>query len=240
MKRFAQWWGRNFCVPERRCEHPENCVQREAQWMNDAIFCSALRDIKNEVSCPPVAFSKLYRQPLLRVAQLTQKVPVSGDDASPYFTYMVAQAVRALRYKREWLMLGDGHAESMAAWDAAWTFAVFSSALCYGWLTWEARWQFFWCDDGKLPVRWQTWSPSVGALPEAATHYRWKANKSACVVNSKQAVRQGFVVAHWFDVDVMRWLQGYPKVMDSWWGTIGGEWACDDPLGKVLQASFEK
>jgi hypothetical protein len=235
---MKRWWRSKHLQQTSVSLDPS--VRRVQEVSQTSSFNEAIAQIQAQVSCPPVSFDMLYVQTLKNMAQLTRDIPHTLQKDTPtYFSYAVKQAVRTLMLRREKLLPKGALAEQIAEEDAAWTFAVFSSALCHGFIDWALCWCTQWCiGEGGDTQSWHEWSPASGGLPEEATHYRWKVCDKWVAYDDWIPVRQGFVAAQIVPMVGVQWLQGFETLWRFWWSVIDGRGAGENPLWDILRQAI--
>jgi Putative helicase len=232
-----RWWQK---YPQETVRRSDSKVRRAQDFLQVTLFNEAVSHIRSLVSCPPAPFATLYEQTLQNVAQLTQEIPHTTDKQSAsYFTHAVGRAVKALMLRREKLLPEGACAEQIAEEDAVWTFAIFSSALCHGFMAWAWRWRVQWCvSAGDGVPTWHNWSPGSGYLPEEAMYYRWQGCVEEIKPDELMAVRQGFVTALMVPLAGVQWLQGFAPLWRYWWQVLAGNAEMENPLWDILQQAI--
>ncbi len=179
----------------------------------------AIKDIKSLISCPTSIYKKLYDTTLFNIAEFCQAMPYSEKDFHWDYGFLIRQltlTTAALKLRRGILLPKSTGAESIAAEEAQWTYAIFSASLVNN---------FYHLEQNRIVYQYQPqgnlidmWSPMMGSLYKRAFYYSMRFVPSN--TTTKRDVFMAAVSQHIFPTFSVKWLSTNNYLFNQWWDTV--------------------
>ncbi len=188
-------------------------------------------EIRQLVSAPTDVYEQFYLSTLCGVAEFCQAMPFSQTHFTGDYGLLKRQlmlTIAALKLRRGKLLPKQGEIETIAAEEAAWTYALFSTSLLR---------DLHMAQHNRIVTLHQangeaagSWVPLSGSLYEKSRYYRleWATNKEVTDTAILMAVLAGRIIPP----AVIRWLADKNTLYALWWETLLHE----PKEGNVLQA----
>lgn len=202
--------------------------------MMHIIYC-----MKNLVSCPNKMYRKLYTSTLRHVAEFCQAMPYSEKEFNGDYGFLTRQlnlALAALKLRRGILFPKNAGAESIAAEEAQWTYAIFSASLVKN---------LYQLEENREVTRYQLqgdpieiWSPITGSLYRKSFYYsmRFVPDKSVKKIDVFMAALSQRI----FPTLAITWLSANTYLFKLWWDIVLHQPAADNDIDTIIQLAGNK
>jgi hypothetical protein len=187
--------------------------------LSKVLFIGYLLEIKSLVSCPDNIFRELYLATLYKFAEYCQAMPYSQTEFSDSYGFLCRQlqlTIAVLKLRRGILLPKNAGAETIAAEEAQWTFALFSAALLTDLYSIQLNREIkIYKADGTIVKEWTFLS---GPLNESDHYYqmRFVENKPTKKINIFMGAFIGKVISNM----QASWLSENKFLFSQWWGAI--------------------
>lgn len=202
--------------------------------MMHIVYC-----MKNLVSCPNKMYRKLYTSTLRHVAEFCQAMPYSEKNFNEEYGFLTRQltlTLAALKLRRGILFPKNAGAESIAAEEAQWTYAIFSASLVKN---------LYHLEENREVSRYQLqgdpidmWSPIAGSLYRKSFYYsmRFVPDKSIEKVDVFMAALSQRI----FPTLAISWLSTNTYLFKLWWDVVLHQPAADNDIETIIQLAGYK
>ncbi len=200
---------------------------------------SILDGIKNVVSCPHKMYRTLYTSTLRHVAEFCQAMPYSEKEGNWEYGFLTRQlglTLTALKLRRGILLPKNAGAESIAAEDAQWTYAIFSASLVKN---------LYQLEEKREVSRYQLqgdlidiWSPITGSLYKTSFYYSMRFLSDKPI--EKRDVFMAALSQHVFPTLAVSWLSTNPCLFKQWWDVVLHQSSEDNAIESVIQMAGHK
>ncbi len=196
-------------------------------------------DIKHLVSCSEKMYQTLYRATLWHVAEFCQAMPYSETEFNWDNGFLLRQlslAVAALKLRRGFLFPKNAGAESIAAEEAQWTYAIFSGSLIKN---------LYQLEENRVVNCYQlqgdlvrTWSPTNGSLYKKYFYYNMRFDTKESF--TKRDVLMAAISQYIFPIEVIRWLSTNTDLFKLWWDVVLHQASLNNEVEAIIQLAGNK
>jgi hypothetical protein len=197
-------------------------------------------NIQNLVSCSDKTYQKLYSKALCNIAEFYQAMPYSEKDFNSEYGFLTRQlnlALAALKLRRGILLPQNEGAESIAAEESQWTYAIFAGSLVKNlYQLQENREVHQYQLQGDLIGRW---FPIMGRLYNNSSFYysmRFTDSTSTMTREILMAALSQFI----FPSQALHWLSSNKGLFKLWWDVVLHQPSEDNAIETLIQMAGHK
>jgi hypothetical protein len=198
-----------------------------------------LLEIKSLVSCPENIYRQLYLSTLHKLAEYCQAMPFSEsefNDANGFLIRQLQLSIAALKLRRGILLPKNAGAEAIAAEEAQWTYAIFSSALLKDLhnLQLDRVIQLYGAEGSEV----KEWSTLFGTLYEKDIYYQMKFIKKKPIdkINIFMAAIIGKVISFIPE----KWIRENKYLFSQWWEVLLHEASPNNDIEILIHKAADK
>lgn len=198
-----------------------------------------LLEIKNLVSCPQDIYQTLYLSTLYRLAEFCQAMPFSEKTFLQTYGLIERQlklAIAALKLRRGLFFPKNSGAETIAAEEAQWTYALFSASLLRDIHQVQCDRKITLHDENREQIG--PWSALSGSLYEKNRYY--SITFSSKISGENRGVFMAAISGRIIPPMAFRWLAENKALFSLWWSTILHDSSQPQEIAKIIEDSAQK
>ncbi len=226
---------------EKKTFLPEVLASRSGKELSYvSAIGQSIQSIKHLISCPRKMYTELYRRTLYTVAEFCQAMPYSEEQFIAKYGFLIRQlnlAIATLKLRRGFLFPKNAGAESIAAEEAQWTYAIFTGSLVKNlYQLQENREVYQYQLQGDLIG---LWSPLMGPLYNNQSFYY----SMRFTDNTPTMTREVLMAAlseHIFPTQALHWLSSNKELFKLWWDVVLHQPSEDNAIEAVIQLAGHK
>jgi hypothetical protein len=174
-----------------------------------------LLSIKNLISCPNKIYERLYLTTIWDLAEFCQAMPYSENEFNEEHGFLMRQlklAHAALKLRRGILFPKNATAESIAAEEAQWTYAIFTASLMKNLYQLQENREVSLYQPQKGLT--EIWLPEARPLYKKAYHYSMRFTDNSSL--KKRNVLMAALSNHIFLPVAVNWLSANTYLFKLW------------------------
>jgi hypothetical protein len=197
------------------------------------------KNIKNLVSCPIRIYKKLYSKTLRNVAEFCQAMAYSENEFNTTYGFLIRQlslAETALKLRRGVLLPKNAGAESIAAEEAQWTYAVFAASLVRNLYQLQTNREVSrYLLQGNYINRW---SPMTESLYKKTFYYSMEFTPNNSAVSND--IFMAAISEHVFPILAVNWLCTNKDLFKQWWDCVLHQPSDLNDIEPIIQLAGKK